>query len=770
MRDLTSLSDYEFELLIADLLSAELGKRFETFARGRDHGIDLRHIRARSRRVDVVQCKHYQRSTYAQLRAAAREEKAKLDVLRPPPTTYRFVTSQPLTVGRKAELAGLLHPWVRRDDRVYGLEDIESLLRDHPQIERNHIKLWLEGSEQLRLALNASTYSRSRALMEGIAEALPRYVQNDAFFQADDILRESGVCVIAGPPGIGKTTLARILLASSTAAGYEPIEVSEDIEEAWSTYVEGEPQVFYYDDFLGRTSVGEKLRKNEDRRLVELMRLAGRSSTTRLLLTTREYILQQAVDLYEHLGLSGVAEGRFLLTLEDYSQLDRARIFYNHLYHSNRITDDAKASLVHDRAYLPIVRHHNYSPRVIEYITGFSARVLGPEVLDRYPEFCIEALENPARLWRHAFDYELSAPERALLLVLISMPSVAHTDDLEEAFKQYCEANEIDCRPPVFRRALKTLELTFIATRQHHGAIYVSVDNPSVVDFALEYLVDEPSDVLALLSGARFFEQIESLGGLGFEGAANPRAASLRSILDREGTLVAEAIARTINERPGDRSVLRVGISEAVVVPDDIDFAARLKVAMDVALADERALSILQDGLTDAWSSLIEAWQRGEGNPESAVRLCNTFLDDRARMVCPVDAVLAAAKGYLEEDLSSVADYRNLRDLWEVAPSAFSVVEWDAHRNSFATFADEALQSPDYILGTIEQAEELEALMDEWGVTYDDQALDEARESLLDRLRDAEGDFEPDEEPRGGQGANSHDQINEMDALFARLV
>jgi hypothetical protein len=42
MHNFEELSDYDFEQLVADLLSAEWSVRVETFPRGRDGGVDLR--------------------------------------------------------------------------------------------------------------------------------------------------------------------------------------------------------------------------------------------------------------------------------------------------------------------------------------------------------------------------------------------------------------------------------------------------------------------------------------------------------------------------------------------------------------------------------------------------------------------------------------------------------------------------------------------------------------------------------------------------------
>jgi MoxR-like ATPase len=77
--------------------------------------------------------------------------------------------------------------------------------------------------------MQAGTYSRSRTLAEEIAEALPRYVQSSSFERARALLRKERVIVIAGQPGIGKTTLARLLAADAVLDRYEPIEVSNDV-------------------------------------------------------------------------------------------------------------------------------------------------------------------------------------------------------------------------------------------------------------------------------------------------------------------------------------------------------------------------------------------------------------------------------------------------------------------------------------------------------------------------------------------------------------
>jgi hypothetical protein len=139
------------------------------------------------------------------------------------------------------------------------------------------------------------------------------------------ILDKHRVCIIAGVPGIGKTMLAQMLLADAMSVGHEPIEVSGDIEEAWTALRPDESQVFLYDDFLGQLSFAERLGKNEDARLASFIAKVASLKSKVLIMTTREYILHDAQRMYEHLSTLD-ERMHFVLALADYTRGDRARI------------------------------------------------------------------------------------------------------------------------------------------------------------------------------------------------------------------------------------------------------------------------------------------------------------------------------------------------------------------------------------------------------------------------------------------------------------
>ena len=64
----------------------------------------------------------------------------------------------------------------------------------------------------LERVLHAGIFSDSDSHLERIRQRLSRYVPNPSFDRAQALLEKSHFCIVAGIPGIGKTTLAEVLL------------------------------------------------------------------------------------------------------------------------------------------------------------------------------------------------------------------------------------------------------------------------------------------------------------------------------------------------------------------------------------------------------------------------------------------------------------------------------------------------------------------------------------------------------------------------------
>ena len=186
--DFRSLSPHDFELLCRDLLQKRLGLTLESFTTGRDSGIDFRY-RANGVNV-IVQCKHYADTGFDGLaRVLRKKERAKLEALKP--TRYILTTSVGLTPANKEELLGILKPYCHEAADIYGRDDVNNLLGEFAEIERQHFKLWLTSAAVLERVLNAGIFGDSETHLDRIRQRLSRYVPNPSFDRALTLLEKS---------------------------------------------------------------------------------------------------------------------------------------------------------------------------------------------------------------------------------------------------------------------------------------------------------------------------------------------------------------------------------------------------------------------------------------------------------------------------------------------------------------------------------------------------------------------------------------------------
>jgi len=417
--DFTSLSSQDFEELVRDLLQAEWNVSLEAFKAGRDSGIDLRYSPANGG-ATIVQCKHYLTSGFGKLLTNLRKsELPKIERLAP--KRYVVATSVGLTPANKDEIVDALRPFVQNASDILGAQDIEGLLSRHPSIERANFKLWLTSTSVLERILHNAEHCQTNFKIDRIRKKLPLFVQNEAFPRAVDLLEQTRIVVISGIPGIGKTTLAEMLLYDHLERGYEPIVIQAEIAEGKKLFKTGAKQIFYYDDFLGQTFLGDRreyLGRNEDAAIVDFMEMIRQSPHGRFVLTTREHILSNALQLSEKLSHSTILSNRCVLELRDYSYGQKARILYNHLYFSD-LPQPYKDAVLENNFFLTIIKHKHFNPRLIEWLSSYT-RLKGL-VPDKYQMHIARLLDSPESIWNHAFRNQISGAARNILISLYTL-------------------------------------------------------------------------------------------------------------------------------------------------------------------------------------------------------------------------------------------------------------------------------------------------------------------------------------------------------------
>lgn len=598
--DFTSLSSQDFEELARDLLQAEWNVSLEAFRSGRDNGIDLRYAPGPGE-ATIIQCKHYVGSGFRKLLSHLRDtERPKIEALAP--HRYVVVTSVPLSPSNKDDIIAALAPYVRATGDVFGAHDLEGLLSRHPDIERANFKLWLTNTEVIERVLYNAELCQTEFEVQRIQRDLPLFVQNDAFPRAEALLDQTRVAIISGVPGIGKTTLAEMLLYSHLERGYEPVVFKSEIAEARRLFRRDRRQIFFYDDFLGQIFLGDRKEyfgRNEDAAIVDFMEMIGRSEHSRFILTTREHLLQSALRLSERLDQSRVLDHQCILELKDYSYAQKARILYNHLYFSN-LPQDYKDAILQDRFFLSVIKHDHFNPRLIEWLSSYAR--LRQVSAEQYRSHISHLLDNPHDIWKHAYLNQISAGARDVLVCLYTLDGRADIKALERIFSAFQShvASKYNRRfaPGEFHNALQVLDGAFL-TYGFGRALFI---NPSIREFVGSVIRSDRHLAEDLLSSAVRFRQLINLWRLGQAYPDSELADLLRSNTSLFAVTARRLLsAPTVHREPMGNGMIRYG-------PVDTGREARVEfLAQAAEAARSRELTAIAANAADA---LIASWDQ----------------------------------------------------------------------------------------------------------------------------------------------------------------
>lgn len=497
--DFSTLNDKEFENLSIDLISKDKNKRFERFKVGKDGGIDGRFYHDDGSQ-EIVQCKHYLKTGFNGLISSLKKKNDKgineIDkVKKLTPTKYIFVTSLPLSVENKKTIKKLFDPYIKNDSFIYGQEDLNQILGNHPDIEKRHYKLWLNSTVVLDRIINNAIESRSEFLLEDIKEKSKYYAITENNQKAIDKLEDSHIIIIAGEPGIGKTTLAEHLAFWYVEKDYKFYNIENSINEAESIYKRDEKQIFYFDDFLGANYLNA-IEDKKDSHIVKFMDRIKKDKTKRFILTSRTNIFNQGLALSDTFKSKNIENEEFIIKIESLKDIDKAHILYNHIWHSD-IDEEFIDVIYVDNRYKQIIKHKNFNPRLIEFTMDIKKIQLGKMEAKNYWEYILEKLNNPQDVWLKAFDKDSDEFNRILVMLTVFNGNRIEENKLRNSYNRYIELTGLinnSHTSKEFDSIIKEVVKYFLNRNQtYNEKIEYSLFNPSIADFILNKYKNNPT-------------------------------------------------------------------------------------------------------------------------------------------------------------------------------------------------------------------------------------------------------------------------------------
>lgn len=510
--DFSTINDKEFEVLCRDLLNAKHKLELQAFKSGQDKGIDLRYSTPDNNNSIVVQAKHYLRSGYSQLKSKLKtEELGKIKKLSP--DRYIVVTSLPLSASEKDELKKILFPYVLDANDIIGREDLNAILGEHPEIEKKHFKLWVSSITILERILNNAIEGRSGFHLESLKKKISLYVVTEKLNEAIEILTEEKLLLITGQPGIGKTTLADMLLLEKAKNEFRiyKVETIREAEDVFSIDPEAK-QLFFLDDFLGSIYLDILTSIERETQFTSFVERIRNTPNKYLVLTTRTVILNQAQENYEKIKHTRIGDQQFELRLTDYTRYEKAKILYNHLFF-NEVNEDLHNSILNQKFYQKIITHENYIPRIIEFITDKTR--INSYSPQEYLDFIMDKLNNPQDIWRSSFENQINEADRWLLLTLFSFTKSTSEPHLIKSYESRLgyekEVHNQPIKSNQFVKSVRILLNGFISSTMHiqkrNGRVFTFI-NPSLSDFLIGYVAESFQERKAIISSLSYVDQL----------------------------------------------------------------------------------------------------------------------------------------------------------------------------------------------------------------------------------------------------------------------
>lgn len=267
-------------------------------------------------------------------------------------------------------------------------------------------------------------------------------------------------------------------------------------------------EVILLDDCFGQAYFNMK--ETQENELLALIRHVNISTNKLLIMNSRISIYHEAEDRTPNLvkSLDRKEYRAYVLDMDTTSIEEKAKIFYNHLYFYD-VPKTYFEAIKKSRNYQKIVKHKNYNPRIIEFIS--SPRQCKQVSSNQYFDFIMGCLENPQQIWKNEYERRLAESDRLLLTTLYSLSNTPVPLSMVRQCFQYRVSKTPNLDPSInhFEQALNRLAGSMVNILDNRGIKMLSVANPSVNDFLRAHLLENVPERQAILAACKSVRQLK---------------------------------------------------------------------------------------------------------------------------------------------------------------------------------------------------------------------------------------------------------------------
>ncbi len=197
-----------------------------------------------------------------------------------------------------------------------------------------------------------------------------------------------------------------------------------------------------------------------------------------------------------------------IIDMNKVSIADKGLILYNHLFYKN-VPLEYYNNILTNKKYVNIVKHNNYTPRIIEFVT----REVNYKRIDAsdYAKFILGVLDFPNGIWEEEFNRRLQKEDRIFMTTLYSLTDTTISLNILRRAYNYRLYNSkcVDTTINIFENVLSRMSNSLVIIYDKNGEKEVGVINPSVNDYLKGYIEENELEIKSIVENITEYCQVK---------------------------------------------------------------------------------------------------------------------------------------------------------------------------------------------------------------------------------------------------------------------